>query len=103
MAKNNHLDWIRSLECSECGKPRPSEPHHLSGQFNMSGVGKKSPDWATMPLCNKCHRAFHEADRRKWKDKEDRMEDQRYWLLSTLIQAIEEGVLVAGDIKGPIW
>ncbi len=103
MGKIKYIDWVRTQDCCNCLETAPSQAHHLSGEFHLSGVGRKSPDWAAMPLCHRCHRAFHDADKRLWENREARYNDQRFWLLSTLIKAIEGGVVVAQDVSGPIW
>ena len=93
-----HLDFVRSLDCAKCSAPAPSVAHHLSGQFNQGGVGRKASDLLAMPLCGSCHRAFHDACRVTWKNKEARLADQRLWLLRTLITAIERGAVVANKV-----
>ena len=54
-----HLKWVRSLECSVCGKPPPSVPHHIKGVGNFSGAGMKASDYLTCPMCATCHAEFH--------------------------------------------
>ena len=47
------LAHIRKQNCINCGV-FGSEPHHLrSGGY--AGMGLKSPDWFTIPLCRDCH------------------------------------------------
>lgn len=50
----DYLAYIRKKACVICGKS-PCEPHH----FGRSGVGKKSHDYETVPLCTAHHRIFH--------------------------------------------
>jgi len=95
----SHLDFIRSLDCAKCGRSGQSVAHHLSGQFNQGGIGRKAPDLLAMPLCGSCHRQFHDACRVTWKNKEARLADQRLWLLQTIITGIERGAIVSNDIK----
>jgi len=95
--------WVRRQPCSHCPTDQRIEAHHLSGDMNQSGMRMKPSDFLTLPLCCVCHRKFHDSDRREWKTYDERIQAQRQWLLRTLIKAIEQGVLVAGDIPGPIW
>lgn len=53
-----YLDWIRALHCCSCGAKPPSHPHHSTG----GGMGQKSGDRETMPLCFRCHRDFHDGN-----------------------------------------
>lgn len=92
-----YLDYIRFQPCSNCGAPGPCDPHHLKGDFNQSGVGMRCSDLMTMPLCRDCHEAIQEARIHDWKDR------QRICLLKTLIKSLESGVIVPGDIGGPLW
>ena len=50
-----YLAWIRSLPCLVCGS-RPSDPHHVRGR-KLDDVG------SVVPLCNPCHRLFHDKGR----------------------------------------
>lgn len=52
------LGWIRSLPCCSCGARPPNHPHHATG----GGMGRKSHDRETMPLCFRCHRDFHDGN-----------------------------------------
>lgn len=73
----DYLAFIRTLPCCApgCLARPPSQPHHSTG----AGMGTKSGDRDTMPLCWKCHRAFHDGngrfeswsrlDRRLWQEK----------------------------------
>ena len=44
-----YLDFVRSLPCSYCFLPAPSDPHHVS--LNNKGFGMKVPDTQVIPLC----------------------------------------------------
>lgn len=45
------LRWQRSLCCIRCGR-KCGEVHHIK---QGSGLGRKNPDWFTIPLCSACH------------------------------------------------
>ena len=53
-----HLDLIRSLPCCACGAQPRSEAHHLL-QTGTRGMGLRSPDKYTVPLCTACHTDLH--------------------------------------------
>lgn len=59
MINEEYREWIRSLPCSFCGRPGPSEGHHLKGFAHQSGVGLKAPDYFLMPACRECHTDVH--------------------------------------------
>ena len=46
-----YLRHIRSLTCIRCGR-RGGQAHHIK---RGSGLGKKNPDWFTIPICEECH------------------------------------------------
>ncbi|ADE12162.1 conserved hypothetical protein [Sideroxydans lithotrophicus ES-1] len=41
-----HIDRVRSLPCSVCDMPGPSEAHHIS----------QDNPWTAVALCTDCHR-----------------------------------------------
>lgn len=45
----NYLDFVRGEPCSNCADR--AEAHHLAGKEN---------DFATVPLCRKCHSYVHQ-------------------------------------------
>lgn len=51
----NRLKKLKSLPCVQCHAPPPSDPCHANwGEFGK-GMGIKSDDEYTIPLCRKCH------------------------------------------------
>lgn len=50
-----YMAFVRRDPCCGCGAPGPSDPHH----FGSRGVGQKTDDRRTVPLCRKCHDEFH--------------------------------------------
>lgn len=82
-----HRENVANLPCSVCGESRQGYvcPHHIKGVGNMSGVGMKAPDWATMPLCAKCHNTMH--------GNPDIWPDQWEYIARTLGTLIESGKL----------
>lgn len=49
-----YLEYIRTKPCIICGIQHRSEAHHLKDN-RLGGISQKSPDWAAMPLCHRCH------------------------------------------------
>ena len=49
-----YLAFISQLPCIRCGKPGPSEPHHVRLGHN-GGMGRKPDDSRALPLCHECH------------------------------------------------
>jgi len=55
-----HLDKVRQMPCIVCGRAGPSDPHHPKGVEWGCGTGLKAPDYTVIPLCRKCHQAYHD-------------------------------------------
>jgi hypothetical protein len=54
----HYLAFVRALPCSGCLHPAPSDPHH----HGPRGVGQKTDDYRTTPLCRLCHETRHSMD-----------------------------------------
>lgn len=52
----NFLAYVRVRACCVCGAPGPSHAHH----HGPRGAGQKTDDFRTVPLCDRCHRAWHQ-------------------------------------------
>ena len=51
-AEERHIARVKSLPCSLCSWPAPSDAHHiLEGRIQ----GRKSSHFCTIPLCKDCH------------------------------------------------
>jgi hypothetical protein len=47
-----HMARVKALPCVICGKPGPSDAHHVfCGRYGQS----KASDFETIPLCKECH------------------------------------------------
>ena len=53
-----HLRFVRSLPCCLCRRSVNVEPHHLLRGVSR-GIGRKSDDRHTIPLCDVHHHAIH--------------------------------------------
>ncbi|ENV4490819.1 DUF968 domain-containing protein, partial [Shigella flexneri] len=49
--------WVKTQPCACCGKPA-GDPHHLIGH-GQGGMGTKSHDIFTLPLCREHHNELH--------------------------------------------
>ena len=58
----DYLAFIRTLPCCVCGRPGPSDPHHLGS----GAVGAKASDYRTIPLCREHHNDAHAWTKSKW-------------------------------------
>lgn len=70
-ADKKHLEFVRSLPCCNCGTAHQSVAHHLLkapeekidnlpfGKTRSRGVGMKTADKWTLPLCTNCHNGLH--------------------------------------------
>ncbi|PZY71514.1 hypothetical protein DIV12_28135 [Escherichia coli] len=51
--------WVKTQPCACCGKPA-DDPHHLIGHgHGQGGMGTKSHDIFTLPLCREHHNELH--------------------------------------------
>lgn len=48
----NHIERVKSLPCSVCGAPAPSDAHHI---LEGRTPGRKSSNLLAIPLCKSCH------------------------------------------------
>lgn len=48
-AEREHLLKIKEMDCCACGRPGPSDAHHITG------CGRRISHFHTIPLCKNCH------------------------------------------------
>lgn len=53
-----YLAWLRSLPCSYCRSTKQVEAHHWAPTKAMA---RKPSDLDALPLCEDCHRRFHDT------------------------------------------
>lgn len=54
----SYLVYVRQRDCCGCfaeGQRTQTQVHH----YGPRGVGQKTHDWLTVPLCSLCHRQIH--------------------------------------------
>ena len=78
-----YLQWVAEQPCIYCGQD--SQAHHLRVQALGAGMGKKAPDYFTLPVCYTHHAECHSGEIDK--------ETQMRWCLQTIFKALNEGVL----------
>lgn len=64
-----YLAWIREFNCVVCDAPPPNHPHHYAGRSGVGGMGEKTDDYRTVPLCWRCHRKIHDYGIDKFEEK----------------------------------
>lgn len=88
-----YLNFVRSLPSVISGRT-PCVAHHLVGH-GLKGKGGKVSDMLTFPLVEDEHTraagALHVLGSAAW---EDRHDDQRIYVLQTIVEALHRGVLV---------
>ena len=67
-----YLDWVRKQPCSindtmSCMQNR-IDAHHLIGH-GTKGMGLRSPDTLSMPLCRSHHDELHRHGHQSWEEK----------------------------------
>lgn len=73
----NRFEKLRALPCCQCHAPPPSDVAHANwGQFGK-GMGIKSDDEYTIPLCRACHKNL---DTYVWQTREE----AKAWFLRKL-------------------
>lgn len=50
-----YLAFVRQLSCAICGSLPPNDPHHVG----KHGMGQKTDDYRTVPICRRCHDEAH--------------------------------------------
>jgi len=82
-----YLKFVQTLPCADCRSEENVIAHHLKGRMSpySGGMGYKSSDIFTMPLCPEHHREMHDTSRL--------IDHQMYFILETLDRAIRKGVL----------
>lgn len=79
-----YLDWVKKFPCARCGKPGPSDPHHLRG----GGAALKCHDYETIPLCRICHNYLEHAGKQTFaREMEGRIEEAQIKCLTSYIHA----------------
>lgn len=53
-----YMDFVKEHPCCVCSSSPPSDPHHF-GPAGTKGMGLKTDDLRTVPLCRGCHDQFH--------------------------------------------
>ena len=93
-----YLTWVRSQPCAklECEQVTVTRAHHFKHDLHLSGGSMRASDFAAMPLCDNCHVLFHSRPD-EWRD------DQRAWLIRTLLRALADGVIVRGEGSELPW
>ncbi len=54
-----YLDWVRARPCCICGGTQDIHAHHHGRREGGGGMGLKTCDLHTVPLCPSCHRQWH--------------------------------------------
>jgi|TARA_R100001530_G_scaffold101247_1_gene70388 hypothetical protein len=83
MKSRKYLKWVAEQPCIYCG--RDSQAHHLRIMALGSGMGKKVPDYFTLPVCYEHHAECHSGVIDK--------ETQMRWCLQTIDKAIKCGII----------
>lgn len=60
-AESSFMKWIRTLPCVVCGGAHGTSEAAHTNVLGKSGIGAKSPNRSTIPLCAWCHRLNPDA------------------------------------------
>lgn len=77
----HYLAFVRQLTCIYCGN-NPCEPHHTGPR----GMGQKTDDYRTVPLCTEHHRMFHDGN---IKFDKNALNDKILWCLIRYLRIVE--------------
>ena len=86
MKSKKYLKWVSEQPCIYCGKDSPA--HHLRILALGTGMGKKAPDYFTLPVCYEHHQECHSGVIDK--------ETQMRWCLQTIDRAFKYGIIEGG-------
>lgn len=53
----HYLAFVRQQNCCRCGADPRSDPDHIGPR----GMGQKTDDYRTVPLCRRCHDLRHQG------------------------------------------
>jgi hypothetical protein len=53
--ERKYSEWIKRQPCHQCDRGPRSHQHHVTGE----GLALRAHDFLSMPLCHRCHMAFH--------------------------------------------
>jgi ferredoxin len=84
MKSRKYMEWVAEHPCIHCGT-HPVQVHHLRSSSLGAGMGRKVPDYFTIPVCQQCHSDCHSLEHDK--------ETQYRWTLQMIGRAMESGVL----------
>ncbi len=73
-----HLDCIRACQCCVCEHPPRSEAHHLKAGTGERGMGVRSTDKHSVPLCSTCHQEVEAAGAK----------NEKFWFTSRGLDAL---------------
>lgn len=57
----SYLEYVRAEPCCSCGAREGVEAHHWARRGRSGGLGRKTDDYRTVPLCEACHRELHDT------------------------------------------
>jgi hypothetical protein len=80
---------VASLPCACCMKDGPSQAAHIN---QGKGMGLKTHDCWTVPLCPECHSEIDQG--RKW-DRQTKRELMDAWFLLTVAALAQQGLVKA--------
>ena len=83
------LTWVRTHPCCVCDSSGPSEAHHVY----TGGMGLKTHDFHTIPLCTQHHREWHDRGQETFmKNHGETVNATRITLLASAL-VVTEGIL----------
>ena len=88
LVSRKYLDWVAKQPCIFHGTRETVVPHHIRSLRLGAGMGLKSPDINTIPVCYECHANCH--------NKTINLETQLMWCLQTINKALESGAISYG-------
>jgi len=68
---NKYLSFIRQHPCLMCGNPLTIAHHEGLG---LNAIGAKPPDSHAVPLCDACHKIYHDMGVSFWNGMDVKME-----------------------------
>ena len=88
LTSKNYLKWVARKRCIYHGTTETVVPHHIRSLRLGAGMGLKTPDINTIPVCHECHTNCHNGT--------IDLETQLMWCLQTINNALAEGTIQYG-------
>ena len=98
LRSKHYLDWVRNQPCWTCGTNQEIHAHHHGRTEGGGGMGLKTCDLHTVPLCRKCHEQWHRRGTIQSMSRDKTVAELWRAVAVLLRRALIEGVVPSGEV-----